>query len=90
MSLYGDHVDRIKMNTEQLKSKISALEKKAASLTAQPYSQSNPGTVMERRNVSRDLRKAYRQLEEISRSACTECTVACTQSEDTQTIAQEH
>ena len=89
MSLYGDHVDRLKMNAEQLKIKIAALEKEAARLAAQPYSQSNPGAVMERRDVARDLRRVIKQLEEISRPVYTECTAACTQSEDPQTIAQE-
>ena len=90
MSLYGEHVDRLKMNAEQLKIKIAALEKEAARLAAQSYSQSNPGAVMERRDIARDLRRAYKQLEEVSRPAYTECTAECTQSEDPQTIAQEH
>lgn len=89
MSLYDDHVDRLKMNVEQLKIKIAALEKEAAHLAAQSYSQSNPGAVMERRDVARDLRRTYKQLEELSRPACTKCTATCTQSEDPQTIAQE-
>lgn len=78
------------MNAEQLKLKIAALEKEAARLAAQPYSQSNPGAVMERRDIARDLRRAYKQLEELNHQpACTEYTAACTQSEDPQTIAQE-
>ncbi len=55
----------VKMNYEILKTKIAALDKEAARLAAQSYSQSNPSAVMERRDVAKELRKAYKQLKEI-------------------------
>ena len=53
------------MNCEILKAKIAELERETARLAAQSYSQSDPGAVMDRRGVARDLRRAYKQLEEI-------------------------
>jgi hypothetical protein len=79
------------MSREALNVKIAALEKESARLAAQSYSQSNPAAVMERRDVARDLRKAYRQLEELNRPhVCKECTVTCTPSLIPQATAPEH
>lgn len=54
------------MSRESLTAKIAALEKEAARLATTSYSQSDPGAVMERRDVARELRKAYKQLEELN------------------------
>lgn len=54
------------MSREALTAKIAALEKEAARLATTSYSQSDPGAVMDRRYVARELRRAYKQLEELN------------------------
>lgn len=79
------------MSRESLIAKIATLEKEAARLATTSYSQSDPGAVMERRDIARELRRAYKQLEELNHQhVCKECTATCTPSEDPQTPAPEH
>lgn len=69
------------MNRETLIAKLKSLEREAALLAATPYSQSDPGAVMDRRFVDRKIRDTQKQLEELNRPpACKECTAACTPS----------
>lgn len=48
---------------EKLRMKIAELQKEAQELATKPYSQSNPGAMMERRDNRRWLAKAEREYE---------------------------
>ena len=51
----------------QLKERIEKLRNEQIRLANTPYSQSNPGAVMDRRFVNRELAKLEKQYEELTK-----------------------